>query len=462
MPWHGLPRFSSQAARDNNCTSGAGKISSRSYFFLLPAGSRARFGCPWGEGKAGDPEPPAGQLFMRMRVDSFDLVIIGAGISGLSLAHFCARQGLNTCLMEKNGRPGGAIHTERFDEGFWLEMGTHTCYNSYGRLLGIIEECELTERLIKREKVPWLFWEKGRTKPIASRLHFLELLFSLPRLLTVKKAGLSVEDYFGRIMGKRNFHDVVGPMVGAVTSQDAASFPAEMLFKKRPRQKGIPRSFTIQGGLQTLPEAIVADERLTFMPDAEVRQVEFEREKFRLTIASGDTVEAGALALATSPPVAAELLGGSFARAAAPLSRIGMKVVDSVGVVVRGADTTLPPMAGLVPLGESIRSVVTRDTVSHPTYRGFVFHFQAGEEEEEKNWRIATLLGVPRSMWLHEIAKNNVIPALEVGHAKLIEELDSSLSGQRLLATGNYFTGLALEDCVARSAQEAERLKALG
>jgi len=52
-----------------------------------------------------------------------DVIIVGAGISGLSLAHYCAKSGLDTLILEKNDRTGGTFHSHRFGDeakGFWI------------------------------------------------------------------------------------------------------------------------------------------------------------------------------------------------------------------------------------------------------------------------------------------------------------------------------------------------------
>ena len=84
-----------------------------------------------------------------------------------------------------------------------------------------------------------------------------ELLRGMPSAFRASKDGQTVYSYYSRIVGRKNYGEVLGPMLAAVPSQSADAFPAAMLFKSRAsRRKDFPRSFTISGGLQAIPEAI--------------------------------------------------------------------------------------------------------------------------------------------------------------------------------------------------------------
>jgi oxygen-dependent protoporphyrinogen oxidase len=168
-----------------------------------------------------------------MDLKRYDLIVIGGGISGLSLAHYASRAGMKTLLLEKATEAGGCLRTMRQSGGFWLELGAHTCYNSYGNLIRIIEECGVRGRLLPRKKVPFMMFVDGRVKSIPSELDFFELICSAPRIFTLSKSGQTVGSYYSRIVGKRNFDRVIGPALSAVPSQRADDFPADMLFKKR-------------------------------------------------------------------------------------------------------------------------------------------------------------------------------------------------------------------------------------
>lgn len=63
--------------------------------------------------------------------NNFDVIIVGAGLSGLSIAHFLGKQRpeLNVGIIEKEDRPGGAIKTFKQD-GFQGEWGPHGFLNN--------------------------------------------------------------------------------------------------------------------------------------------------------------------------------------------------------------------------------------------------------------------------------------------------------------------------------------------
>lgn len=391
----------------------------------------------------------------------YDVAVVGAGISGLSLAHLCAGAGLNTCVLERSGHVGGALHSARFDEGFWLELGAHTCYNSYGGLLALMEPHGLLERLLGREKVPWMFWEGDRLATVLSRVRKAELARSLPRLLWTAKDGRSVEDYYGRVLGRENYRRAVGPMLSAVTSQEAGPFPAGMLFKKRERRKDVRRSFTLEGGLQTIADTFATHGGFAVQRDTGVTAIAPEGEGYVLHTGEGEPVEAGAVALAVPAAAAAALLREAAPNVADLLVQVRVHAVPTVGVVVPREAVGLDRVAGIVAPSEPFYSVVSRDVVPDERYRGFAFHFRPGTPEDERERHIAAVLGVPPGQWAHRAERTNVLPAPVVGHDRLVLELDRALAGRRLLVTGNYFGGLAIEDCVTRSAGEFERLQAL-
>ena len=52
-----------------------------------------------------------------------DVIIIGAGLTGLSIAYFLKEEGLKITILEANNRLGGRILTDNYPHGPRVEMG---------------------------------------------------------------------------------------------------------------------------------------------------------------------------------------------------------------------------------------------------------------------------------------------------------------------------------------------------
>jgi len=385
-----------------------------------------------------------------------DIIIIGSGISGMSLAHFSAKKGLRPLVIEKNDRLGGSFHSNRNDD-FWFELGAHSCYNSYGNLVDLVGETGCLEKIIKPGNAGYKLFTGGEIKSLLSQMSLPELLLSLPRMFGAKMDGMTVESYYSRIVGKNNFRRAVGPMFNAVICQKANDFPADMLFKKRARRKEVIKKFSLRNGIQTIIDAIAEEPTIETIKGNEIKKIVFNKGIFKVTTADGTSFEGERLALAIPSAAAASLLQKSFPDIAKKLSSLKAEKVETLGVVIRKEETKIVPIAALAATDDIFYSFVSRDTFPDPLYRGFAFHFKAGKGSREARLaRIAEVLGT-RS-FEHIATAEHVIPSLRLGHRETIAEIDSLLAKTPLLLTGNYFTGVAIEDCVSRSLQECQRL----
>ena len=396
-----------------------------------------------------------------------DLLIIGAGISGLSMAHYAAAAGLNVLVLEQEDRVGGCLHSHRFGgemDGFWLELGAHSGFNSYGNLLAILERVGLLGRLQRRVRVGFRLLVGGAVKSIPSQLYFPALALAPVRMLGLIKTGRTVAEYYGYIVGHRNYAAVFEPAFDAVICQPAGEFPADSLFQPRPRRKDVPRGFTLPGGLQTIADTLAGQMGFSVELGQSAREI---RRDGKGWVVRTDRGEYGARALCLATPVATatQLLRAPFSEVAGRLAEIEIAQVESIGVALPAARLSLPPVAGLIGRGEPFYSMVSRDTVSDAHWRGFTFHFRPGVlGEEQKLERIAQVLGIDQALLEsgNVVSKLNQLPALRVGHGERAKELNQALAGHRLALVGNYFSGVAIEDCVTRSRTEFERLRGEG
>src|SRR5262249_9597910 len=81
-----------------------------------------------------------------------DVLVVGGGISGLAFAFHAARAGRAVRLIGGGAGAGGCLDTRTSKDGFWIELGAHTCYNSYGATLEILEGLGLLDALQPRGK----------------------------------------------------------------------------------------------------------------------------------------------------------------------------------------------------------------------------------------------------------------------------------------------------------------------
>src|SRR5512138_2195960 len=191
-----------------------------------------------------------------------DVIVVGAGISGLSLAWRAAREGRQALVLERSQRVGGCFQSARTPDGYWFELGAHTTYNSYGHFLDVAVGAGVAGKIIERGPArAWFGLLRGNDAEwltpykVLLKLSWLEAAAHFPFGILRKKEGQTVYSYYSRLVGRRNYDRVVGPFLAAVPSQSADAFPLEgagSLFKKRPRRADFVRSFGFDGGLQTV------------------------------------------------------------------------------------------------------------------------------------------------------------------------------------------------------------------
>lgn len=392
----------------------------------------------------------------------FEHIVIGGGISGLGLAHRAHRAGVSTLVLERGDQVGGCMNSRTFEGcgGFWTEAGSHTCFNSYGHLIDTLADLDLLGQLTAKGKVSYSLWQGGRRRSIVSALHPFQLVGSLPRLFTAKKAGSSVSEYYGRGLGRANYRDVFGPAFRAVICQEPDDFPADLLFRRKPRRKDVLRSFTLAGGLSDIPAAIAAQAGLEVQTGVQVNVISRDGEGFRVATAGSDEHRCRSLTLAVPPDVAAALLPPELAGLRAAIGEIAVAEVESVALCVPAAHLAhLPPMAGLIAVDDAFYSMVSRDYLPDPDHRGFAFHFRPGAlEPDAQVEHICRVLGVREDRIAGLARVINRLPALRVGHGERVGRIDGLLAGTRLAVTGNWFQGVSVEDCLTRSHQEFQRL----
>jgi oxygen-dependent protoporphyrinogen oxidase len=401
-----------------------------------------------------------------------DVIVVGGGVSGLGFAWKAAQAGKKVTVLEREARVGGCLHSHRRADGYWFEMGAHTAYNSYGAMLDIAVGTGIADKvkergparahfgLLRGGEYRWLTPPK-----ILLQLNWLEAAAHFPFNFLRAKGGETVASYYGKLLGRGNYQRLFSPFFAAVPSQSADGFPVEgagSLFKKRARRQEFVRSFGFEGGLQTVCEAAAAAPNVTVEKGVRVTRVTSGGAGFVATAQDGRSWEAPLAAVAATADEGAALLRDAFPEVSAAVSRVKTVVVESMGVVLPRERCWMPECAFLVPVGDVFHSCVTRDPFPDPRLRAFAFHFKPGVSRDDKLRRLSEVLRLPVAELGEIVEQRLVLPSPALGHDRIVEEIDRALAGRKLAVTGNYFAGLAIEDCLLRSNAEWARIATAG
>ncbi|MCA1746097.1 MAG: FAD-dependent oxidoreductase, partial [Bacteroidales bacterium] len=103
--------------------------------------------------------------------DKVDVVVIGAGLTGLTAVFYLVKAGLTVAVIEKEERIGGVIRTIHKD-GFTLEAGPNTGVFSTPELVTLFDDlgdrCQ-PEFANSKGKQRWI-WKGGQWHPLPSGL----------------------------------------------------------------------------------------------------------------------------------------------------------------------------------------------------------------------------------------------------------------------------------------------------
>lgn len=407
-------------------------------------------------------ESDLGKTMLPFKVQQLlDCIIIGGGISGISFAHYLHKAGKNAIILEKEDRPGGQIctKTSAADNDFWIELGTHTCYNSYTHFLSMIAEAGLSDKLLAPAKQPYKLYADGKVKGIMSRLSLVSLIPGCFRVFAASKQGKSVREFFAPIVGERNYNRLFRYLFRAVICQEADDYPAEFFLKKRKgRVEAVPRKFSYRGGFSALVDDLIVRDGLKVQTNTAVVSVERDGDGYRVLSADGQEFRARGVAFAINPLDVSRMIKTLSPQLAGVFGDIPVSKSESLGIVVRKNDIDMPKAAIIISTCEDLLSVVSRDVHDHPTLRGFAFHFHAdGKPEAEKLVLACRVLGIRESDVLQTMSASHILPSSRVRHTDLIDKVNRLRGDERLYFPGNYYYGLSIEDCVHRAYEEATK-----
>ncbi|EKM91666.1 NAD(P)-binding protein [Francisella tularensis] len=382
----------------------------------------------------------------------FDTIIIGAGISGISLAQRLTAASVKNCVFEAN-KVGGCIDSQQY-ENFWFEMGAHIIYNSYNKTIEYIHSNSLGKDIQPRKKLPFLFVQpNNKIQSIFININPFTAALSFLKNRKVSKQDKTVSEYATKLFGKKNYSKTLKYCFDAVLSQDSQEFPMEYLFKKYDRDTTLPRSFTLKNGLAEL----FKNHNENVIKETVIKIT--KQQKWHIHTKHGEyTCEN--LCLATPWNVTELLLEKILPNIAKHQYRPTMSNLISVGIVTNKSSLKhIKNLAGLIGKEQFFYSTVSRDVIDNPNYRAIVFHCRDEFSQEELLDKIIELLKIKPDHIIYTYTKNNTLPCYHRKHSAFIADLEKELQNQpNLYISGNFFDRLAIENCIRRSNEQAGKI----
>jgi protoporphyrinogen/coproporphyrinogen III oxidase len=153
-----------------------------------------------------------------------DVIIIGAGISGLSCAWNLKKLGIDAVVLEAASRPGGVIRTEKIN-GYQIEWGPNSIQPTPAALKLIYEAGLWDDLLPPNPNVPRYIYFNGRLQKApfgVMTLGTLARALGEPFIRSKSPPGESVRDFFTRRFGKQAHDRLVAPILMGIYATDTA------------------------------------------------------------------------------------------------------------------------------------------------------------------------------------------------------------------------------------------------
>lgn len=263
-------------------------------------------------------------------MENKELVVLGAGISGLATTFWLEKAGFKVTILEINNKPGGAMTTETKD-GFLIDYGPNSGLETTPLIKKIVDEIGLTDEMIYANK-------EGNNRYILknNELHALPMgllpflktkLFSLQGKLRLfaepfickSEDGYyqSLAEFVKRRLGEEFLKYAIDPFVSGVFAGDPYKLSVKSAFpklyrleevygglikgmikgakerKKRAEQsKQDAKMFSFKSGMQILPITLAKNLNANIVYSAKVTEIIKKNDTYKVIyLVDGETKE---------------------------------------------------------------------------------------------------------------------------------------------------------------------------
>lgn len=410
-----------------------------------------------------------------------EVVVIGAGITGLTCAWALQKQGVDVLVLESSSRVGGVIRTQVVGS-YLVESGPNTALPT-PEVSTMIDELGLgPDLLTANPREPRYVLVNGRLRKVPfGPLSWGGLLRACaePFIRSRSAEDESVAGFFRRRVGVEAHDRLVAPFAAGIYAGNteklsmAATFPSLVEFERkhgsvvvgvlRAPKKPRARLSTFVDGMETLPRRLARDLRIQFNVD------DIFVTKDLVLSWNGGEMKPKVIVFATPAYVAARIINRLSPEAASLLNRVEYAPMVVAASSAAEAQMSRPPVGFgfLVPRSEKIHLLGTlfssalfpgrapKGRVLFTSFIGGVFEPDAICWTEDRVWetvgtelsRILRISGgiEPVALIRHERA----IPQYRIGHEKWVDAIRSRFKQwPGLFLAGNYLDGLSTPACM--------------
>ncbi|HMJ15603.1 MAG TPA: FAD-dependent oxidoreductase [Polyangiaceae bacterium] len=369
---------------------------------------------------------------MSNSADYVDVVVVGAGLSGLGAAAYLARAGLSVRLVERASAAGGRAATARV-RGFCFNRGPHALYRA-GEAYRVLRELGVP---FSGQEPPVhgqaLRGGELYDLPVDSRSLFSTRLFGwkrkwelgkllggFPRIAADELATISFSHWLDERVSEesRAVVEAFGRLSSYVTRPDLFSAATAVRQLQRALQSSV---LYLDGGWQTLADGLAAVARTAGAHVECGVRVEAlatdPRAGYRVELGDGRSLRAAAVVLATPPQEAARLISSSGACPAAAL-------VDAIPVRMATLDVALAKLPRAEPrfvlgIDRPYYFSVHSGVAKLAPHAGALIHaskYLRGDETDPAKGRaeLEALLDLAQPGWRAELMHAQYLPRITV------------------------------------------------
>lgn len=453
-----------------------------------------------------------------MPAASQKVIVIGAGISGLSAAYDLTRAGLDCTILDERPRAGGVIETRTAD-GCTLDCGPDSFLAAKPAAMALIQELGLAGDVIgsnDHQRTTYI-WKRGKLVPLPEGVMMIVPSRAMPMVKTpllgwstkirmgleyFRRPGASqdrsVAEFVRDHFGQETVDYLAEPLLSGVYGGDPARMSVgavlprflQMEAKYGSLVRGVlaglgkggpggPLFQTLKGGLGTLVDALASRVRLT---QGRAEMIERTAGGFRLRV-NGDWLDCGQVILACPAWAAAQLVQSIDTRLSELLEAIDYSSSLTLSLIYRTEDFDgrragfgfLVPkiererLAACTFVGTKFSYRVPGDRIALRCFFGGAGDpaiLDASDDEVTTTAReeLRHILGLTAAPVASVIARwPRSMAQYNLGHLQRVQEIRARVAATPgLHLAGNAYEGIGIPDCIqtGRAAAKAAQLTA--